>query len=376
MKVLVQSLWTTGIDWDIPLPPWMEQRWRGWMEQLEMLPKIKIPTAWIPYPETTCWSDSRVALSWIKEAPARWKPFVANRVQEIQESASCWRYCLTKEKPAEIPSRGCLLETLINSALWLHSPPWLMQNAMAGTGETAADHQHLVAGQRAISVLTGQTDKCSLEQVKEFGIKLNSTERLKKFEPFLDQDGLLRMGGRLRRSTLPPEPNIQSSYHTITRQDRTRQGTDKILDHQRQKRGEEDNLFIAADRVTESPLFSYTGMDFAGPLFVRPECLFRSPDWEKPQRKLRNDIASGVNHLMRRWRYQQRLTIQLWKRWKQEYIPTLAPPGKWRKTGQEPKVRDIVEEFGVIRSATVKTKQGTVTRSARSLRLVEPSSGA
>ncbi|KAL1240509.1 movement protein [Trichinella pseudospiralis] len=60
-----------------------------------------------------------------------------------------------------------------------------------------------------------------------------------------DQDALLRMGGRLRRSTLPPEPNIQSSYHTITRQDRTRQGTDKILDHQRQKRGEEDNLFIA-----------------------------------------------------------------------------------------------------------------------------------
>ncbi|KAL1241244.1 Outer capsid protein [Trichinella pseudospiralis] len=86
-----------------------------------------------------------------------------------------------------------------------------------------------------------------------------------------DQDALLRMGGRLRRSTLPPEPNIQSSYHTITRQDRTRQGTDKILDHQRQKRGEEDNLFIAADRVIESPLFSYTGMDFAGPLFVRPE---------------------------------------------------------------------------------------------------------
>ncbi|KRX68643.1 hypothetical protein T09_1107 [Trichinella sp. T9] len=32
-------------------------------------------------------------------------------------------------------------------------------------------------------------------------------------------------------------------------------------------------------------------------------------------------------------------------------------------------------EDGAIRSATVKTKQGTVTRSARSLRLVEPSSG-
>ncbi|KRY36433.1 hypothetical protein T01_6495 [Trichinella spiralis] len=33
-------------------------------------------------------------------------------------------------------------------------------------------------------------------------------------------------------------------------------------------------------------------------------------------------------------------------------------------------------EDGVIRSVTVKTRQGTVTRSARSLRLVEPSSDA
>ncbi|KRY84449.1 hypothetical protein T4D_684 [Trichinella pseudospiralis] len=388
MKVLVQSLWTTGIDWDIPRPPWMEQRWRGWMEQLEMLPKIKIPTAWISYPvngETTCWSDSRVALAWIKEAPARWKPFIANRVQEIQESASCWRYCPTKEKSAEIPSRGCLLETLTNSALWLHGPPWLMQNAMAGTGETAADHQHLVAGQRAISVLTGQTDKCSLEQVinptrynryeplirvtaevqvKEFGIKLNSTERLKKFKPFLDQDGLLRMGGRLRRSTLPPEskhPIILPHNHPVTEllikdhycrqmhagvnqtlvQDKTVQ--DKPVCHRVEVQPYRLRMSdVLADRVTESPLSSYTSMDFAGPLFARPECLFRSPDLEKPQRKLSSDIASGVNHLMRRWRYQQRLTIQLWKRWKQEYITTLAPPGKWRKTGKEPKVRDIV----------------------------------
>ncbi|KRZ95185.1 hypothetical protein T08_10750 [Trichinella sp. T8] len=112
----------------------------------------------------------------------------------------------------------------------------------------------------------------------------------------------------------------------------------------------------------------------------------------------RDDTQSGVNHLIRRWRYQQRLTAQLWKRWKQEYITTLATNGRWYKTDQEPKVGDIVlvhepsttwikwpigriieiypSEDGVIRSATVKTKQGTVTRFARSLRLVEPSSDA
>ncbi|XP_003370076.1 Pao retrotransposon peptidase superfamily, partial [Trichinella spiralis] len=50
IKVLLQSLWTAGIDWDTPLSPGVERRWRDWMEQLEMLPKIRIPRAWIPYP--------------------------------------------------------------------------------------------------------------------------------------------------------------------------------------------------------------------------------------------------------------------------------------------------------------------------------------
>ncbi|KRY07275.1 hypothetical protein T12_10942 [Trichinella patagoniensis] len=56
----------------------------------------------------------------------------------------------------------------------------------------------------------------------------------------------------------------------------------------------------------------------------------------------RDDTPSGVNHLIKRWRHQQRLTAQLWKRWKQEYITTLATRGRWRKTGQEPRVGDIV----------------------------------
>ncbi|KRX55582.1 hypothetical protein T06_12654 [Trichinella sp. T6] len=56
----------------------------------------------------------------------------------------------------------------------------------------------------------------------------------------------------------------------------------------------------------------------------------------------RNDTTSGVNNLIRRWRYQQRLTAKLWKRWKQQYVTTLTTRGRWRKTQQEPRVGDIV----------------------------------
>ncbi|XP_003367070.1 conserved hypothetical protein [Trichinella spiralis] len=56
----------------------------------------------------------------------------------------------------------------------------------------------------------------------------------------------------------------------------------------------------------------------------------------------RDDTPSGVNHLIRRWQYQQCLTAQLWKRWKREYVTTLTTRGRWRKTHQEPRVGDIV----------------------------------
>ncbi|KRY54935.1 hypothetical protein T03_13047 [Trichinella britovi] len=108
--------------------------------------------------------------------------------------------------------------------------------------------------------------------------------------------------------------------------------------------------------------------------------------------------TGGVTHLIRRWRYQQCLTAQLWKRWRQVYITTLRTRREWHNTQQEPRVGDIVlvqepgktwtrwpigtvtavhpSEDGVIRTATLKTGQGTITRSARSLRLVEPSGDA
>lgn len=33
--------------------------------------------------EMTCWTDSKVALTWIKDKEREWKPFVQNRVNEI-----------------------------------------------------------------------------------------------------------------------------------------------------------------------------------------------------------------------------------------------------------------------------------------------------
>jgi len=55
-----------------------------------------------------CWSDSMAVIYWINSNYMRWKPFVANRVKEIQgiTDASCWRFVDGKKNPADCISRG------------------------------------------------------------------------------------------------------------------------------------------------------------------------------------------------------------------------------------------------------------------------------
>ena len=52
--------------------------------------------------EGFCYTDSRVALYWIKRTEKEWKPFVENRVTEIMRHvpAVCWSHCPGQENPA------------------------------------------------------------------------------------------------------------------------------------------------------------------------------------------------------------------------------------------------------------------------------------
>ncbi|XP_003369727.1 conserved hypothetical protein [Trichinella spiralis] len=180
------------------------------------------------------------------------------------------------------PTEPVAIETTLGwvvFALWWHGPPWLMQDRENWPTEPVArmdDNEHLTTEQKTVKVLASQIDGFGVEQVinptrysryetlirvtayclrfarncqnpvsertnsvnlsvkklsdaevrwlrqvqvNEFGIKSDSADRVREFEPFLDQDGLLRMGGRLRRSTLPPEskhPIILPNNHPVT----------------------------------------------------------------------------------------------------------------------------------------------------------------
>ncbi|EYB97735.1 hypothetical protein Y032_0138g2086 [Ancylostoma ceylanicum] len=82
----------------------------------------------LPISKTVIWSDSSVALSWIKnekELPS----FIRNRTKTIKESApnSDLRYVPGNENPADVGSRGTTAQELISFKLWWEGPTFLSQ---------------------------------------------------------------------------------------------------------------------------------------------------------------------------------------------------------------------------------------------------------
>ncbi|GBM88096.1 hypothetical protein AVEN_99788-1, partial [Araneus ventricosus] len=79
--------------------------------------------------EASCyfWTDSSICTYWIKGKADDYKPFVKNRVKEIQRLSErgIWSHCPGKENPADLLSRGIPASNLAKSSLWWHGPPWL-----------------------------------------------------------------------------------------------------------------------------------------------------------------------------------------------------------------------------------------------------------
>jgi hypothetical protein len=76
------------------------------------------------------WTDSMNVLYWISRPGKHFKPYVANRVGEIQErtSADQWRHVPSKLKPTDLSSRGLTVEELAESTMWWEGPDYLKKN--------------------------------------------------------------------------------------------------------------------------------------------------------------------------------------------------------------------------------------------------------
>ncbi|XP_018406191.1 PREDICTED: uncharacterized protein LOC108782411 [Cyphomyrmex costatus] len=227
------------------------------------------------------WSDSTIALSWIRSSPRKWNTFVANRVSAIQDISNQedWHHVDSSHNPADIISRGISPTLLLTTKLWWNGPEWLAKDAAKWpvkpwlaeqnppemrrvvtaaiveqepleifskystfdklirihgyvlrfinncrnsasklTGNLTAG-EHNMAAQSLAKVVQAVAFASELKLLRNHK-PLSRNSSLLSLTPILDDQGILRVGGRLQRAKLPfsaRHPILLPSKHIFTR---------------------------------------------------------------------------------------------------------------------------------------------------------------
>lgn len=101
------------------------------------------------------WSDSKVVLSWLRTTKGM-KTFVANRVGTIKELTDpcSWRYVPTSQNPADLVSRGIDPREIIGSVMWWHGPSFL-QHEESSWPPSDIEEMPALPEVKVLSVLVG-----------------------------------------------------------------------------------------------------------------------------------------------------------------------------------------------------------------------------
>lgn len=207
-------------------------------------------------------TDSKIVLCWINASPHRWQTFVANRVVKIIENvpANCFHHVAGVENPADCLSRGLSPAKLVNHPLWYQGPPWILNDPsewpikeldrdsiedMPVPEQKVLSHAvttdsvespiyklsqrisswskllritvyiyrflkflprvtitraHLEFAERKV-LISLQVIHFS-DDIKKIKNKEQCSPSLQRLHPFLDEEGLIRVGGRLSNATV------------------------------------------------------------------------------------------------------------------------------------------------------------------------------
>ncbi|XP_011686447.1 PREDICTED: uncharacterized protein LOC105449144 [Wasmannia auropunctata] len=165
--------------------------------------------------KTYFWTDSTIALSWIKAYSRKFTVFVSNRIGEIQRltKTSDWHHGSTKCNSADMISRGIMPQELIKSSLWWNGPEWLSSDE-SGWPDYQSQCVESLPDQ-----LKQQHFSQEIHDLKQLG-ELSNTSRLLPLNPFIDKNGILRVGGRLKNADMSykiKHPILLPKDHTITK---------------------------------------------------------------------------------------------------------------------------------------------------------------
>ncbi|XP_031636180.1 uncharacterized protein LOC116349066 [Contarinia nasturtii] len=218
------------------------------------------------------WSDSKIVLDWIHANPKRYKVFIASRIAKINKlvDPNWWSHVRSEENAADCASRGLLPSELIAHPLWWHGPRFLIDKSLEPPryrhviepfGELAEIHSHVgvtknvydseflpnvssfgklkrvmsycirfihnckskqkfvgpishdelfFAEKTIIKIVQGQCYDQELKMLnKHNSLSFMKSSALIQLNPFLDVDGIIRVGGRLKNSDISFEAKHQ-----------------------------------------------------------------------------------------------------------------------------------------------------------------------
>ena len=125
-----------------------------------------------------CFTDSNVALYWIRGVQKSWRPFVQNRVSEIRGliPVECWHHCPGAENPADIPSRGTTPLELTMNATWREGPSvppasvWTIEDEVQSEESMPPDcAAELRTSEKHTTIGLLTRDECGVSTIVEFG---------------------------------------------------------------------------------------------------------------------------------------------------------------------------------------------------------------
>lgn len=321
----------------------------------------------IPKSSIHLWTDSTVVLAWLSSHPSRWSTFVGNRVSTVLSNFenTHWAHVQSSDNPGDIASRGLKPQELTVSVLWTQGPPWLKNDVIVYSRpksiatsieqrsikshvvtETTQDHpiwtkystlQKLVrviaycrrvlkwkkqkskdrryqaylerdeiqeATTICIKHAQGQEFGKDIEEIKRTG-QVKSKSKLKSLCPMIDDDGILRVSGRLERADLEenskhpiilPHSNhftklvideahkktlhggpslmlshLRTKYWIISAKTSVRAHVRKCITCKRYSAAAQTQLMgqLPPCRVRPARPFLHSGVDFAGPINIR-----------------------------------------------------------------------------------------------------------
>jgi hypothetical protein len=206
---------------------------------------------------TVYWTESSIVLQWIKSSAHTLKTFVANRVSEIQSKTNIddWRHVPTNNNPADLISRGQRPKEFLNQAIWKTGPEWLNQTEESWPNWSPTRADEIPEQKRTICLMSNTIEPSILDRYSSWPKlirvvarclhwknkqnratpltvdEINSSHnkvihliqntyflseisqlqkdrtnevggQLQSLNPFIDKEGILRVGGRLSNSPI------------------------------------------------------------------------------------------------------------------------------------------------------------------------------